>query len=166
MASLVAEHGLQGVWTSVIVAPGLQSVDSVLMVHVHSCSATCGIFLDQGQNLCLLHGRQILNHWTTRKALQGPPMGKTFSVCSLSLEKWKCIILGVGCNPKFCLHLCDLVWNDSFRTVVQLQHVMLGQLMRATQGSGFSSSRWLCVEMLLHRRKWSGKLNRSPFETG
>ena len=38
MTSLVAEHRLQGVWTSVVVVHGL------------SCSEACGIFLDQGSN--------------------------------------------------------------------------------------------------------------------
>ena len=31
------------------------------------CSTVYGIFLDQESNPCLLHGRQILNHWTTRE---------------------------------------------------------------------------------------------------
>ena len=41
-ASLVAEHGLQ-------------STGSVAVVHGLSCSETCGIFPDQGSNLCPLH---------------------------------------------------------------------------------------------------------------
>ena len=32
-------------------------------------AAACGIFLDQGSNLCPLHGSQTLNHWTTREVL-------------------------------------------------------------------------------------------------
>ena len=43
VASLVAEHGFLGMRASVVVAHGL------------SCSAACGIFPDQGSNLCPLH---------------------------------------------------------------------------------------------------------------
>ena len=46
VASPVAEQGLQGVRASVVV------------VHRLSCSAACGIFLDQGSNLCLLHWQE------------------------------------------------------------------------------------------------------------
>ena len=38
-----------------VVVPGLQSTGSVIVAHGLSCSAACGIFLDQGSNLCLLH---------------------------------------------------------------------------------------------------------------
>ena len=38
------------------------------MAHRLSCTAGCGIFLDQGPNPCLLHCRQILGHQTTREA--------------------------------------------------------------------------------------------------
>ena len=43
VASLIAEHGLQGTQASVVVA------------HRSSCPVACGIFLDQGWNLCSLH---------------------------------------------------------------------------------------------------------------
>ena len=62
VASLVVEHGLQvcglqQLWHvgSVVVAHGLQSTGSVVVVHGLSCSAACGIFPDQGSNLCPLH---------------------------------------------------------------------------------------------------------------
>ena len=42
VASLV-EHGFQSAWASVVAADGL------------SCPVTCGIFPDQGLNLCPLH---------------------------------------------------------------------------------------------------------------
>ena len=61
-ASLVAEHGLQGSRASVAVAHQLcscsmqaLSTSSVVMVHGLSCPEACGIFPDQGLNLCLLH---------------------------------------------------------------------------------------------------------------
>ena len=43
VTSLVAEHGLLGLWAAVVVA------------HRLSCSAACGIFLDQRLNSCPLH---------------------------------------------------------------------------------------------------------------
>ena len=53
------EHKCQGMqlWYmgSVVVAPGLQSTDSVVVAHGLSCSEVWGIFLDQKSNLCLLH---------------------------------------------------------------------------------------------------------------
>ena len=49
--------GAQGLGTqaSVVVAHGLQSAGSVVVAHRLSCSAACGIFPDQGSNLCPLH---------------------------------------------------------------------------------------------------------------
>ena len=40
---------------SVVAAPRLQSTGSIVVVHRLSCSAACGIFPDEGLNLCLLH---------------------------------------------------------------------------------------------------------------
>ena len=38
-----------------VVAPGLQSTSSLVVAHGLSSSMACGIFQDQGSNLCLLH---------------------------------------------------------------------------------------------------------------
>ena len=61
-ASLVAGHrlqvlGLKQLWQvgSAVAAPGLLSTGLVVVVHELSCSMACGIFPDQGSNLCLLH---------------------------------------------------------------------------------------------------------------
>ena len=52
-------HRLQWLWHmgSVVAAvvPGLQSTSSTVVAHGLSCSETCGVFPDQGSNLCLLH---------------------------------------------------------------------------------------------------------------
>ena len=40
-----------GMWASVVVAHGLLSAGSVVVVHRLSCSVACGVFLDQGLNL-------------------------------------------------------------------------------------------------------------------
>ena len=58
-------------WASVVVARGLQSAGSVVVVHGLHCSVACGIFPDQGSNLCPLHWQadsQPLCH-------QGSPIG-------------------------------------------------------------------------------------------
>ena len=47
MVSLVAEHELWGERASIVVA------------HGRSCSSVCGIFPDQGSNLCLLHWQAV-----------------------------------------------------------------------------------------------------------
>ena len=78
VAPLVAEHGfqacgLQQLWHmgSVIVALGLQSAGSVVVGHRLSCSAACGIFLDQGSNPFPLHWQAVLNHCATREVQTG-----------------------------------------------------------------------------------------------
>ena len=55
VASLVSEHRLWGAWASGVVALGLWNTGSGAVVHGLSCSAACGIFLDQGSNPCPLH---------------------------------------------------------------------------------------------------------------
>ena len=100
---------------SVLVAPGLWSTHSVVVVHRLSCCAACGIFADQGLNLCLLHWQADslpLSH-------QGSPSGKlwfwvdeqnlsffclilgTFFVIKIiytSLNKWRCFIFYYPCK--------------------------------------------------------------------
>ena len=56
------EHGLQAFrlpWSqlagSVVVARGLERVDSVVVAHGLNCCLACGIFPDQGLNPCPLH---------------------------------------------------------------------------------------------------------------
>ena len=52
---LVAEFKLlESTWASVVAASGLWSTGLKVVAHGLSCSAACGIFLDQGLNLCLL----------------------------------------------------------------------------------------------------------------
>ena len=62
VASLVGEHGLQACGPqqlrhagSVVVARGLQSTGSAVVVHGLSCSAACRILPDQDSKLCPLH---------------------------------------------------------------------------------------------------------------
>ena len=78
---LAAERRLEGAWVSVlqsmgseVAVRGLYSTGLVVLVHGLSCSAACGIFLDQGLNLCLLHFQADclpLSH-------QGSPKSKLF----------------------------------------------------------------------------------------
>ena len=51
----LVEHGLYSMLASVVTMRGLQSEGSVVEAHRLSCLAACGIFLDQGLNLCPLH---------------------------------------------------------------------------------------------------------------
>ena len=55
---LVAVCGLLIAVASLVVARGLSGVGSVVVVHGLSCSAACGIFLDQGSNLRSLHWQE------------------------------------------------------------------------------------------------------------
>ena len=57
VAFLIAEHGLEGAWASVVV------------VHGRTCPMAYGIFPDEELNPCPLHCRWIFNHWTTREVL-------------------------------------------------------------------------------------------------
>ena len=47
----------------------LQSMGSVVVAHGLTGSLACGIFPEQGSNLCPCVGGWILNHWTTQEAL-------------------------------------------------------------------------------------------------
>ena len=65
MVSLVAEHWALrrvdfsscGMWmaASVVVAPGLHSTGSIVLVHQLNCSTACRMFPEQRLNPCLLH---------------------------------------------------------------------------------------------------------------
>ena len=58
---------------SVAVAPGLWIRGSTVVAQGLSCSAACGIFPDQGSNLCLLHWQANLP-----QSHQGSPWKKLF----------------------------------------------------------------------------------------
>ena len=58
VAALVAEHGLQGAWASGVV------------VHRLSCSEVCGIFRDQGSNLCVRHWQADSLSWSHQGSLK------------------------------------------------------------------------------------------------
>ena len=51
----VAMHGSLTAVASLVAEHGVSSTGSVAVAHRLSCSAACGIFLDQGSNLCPLH---------------------------------------------------------------------------------------------------------------
>ena len=60
---------------------GSRRTGSVVVAHGLSCSAACGIFPDQGSNLCPLHWQadsQPLRH-------QGSPVGRFLITVSISL---------------------------------------------------------------------------------
>ena len=51
---LLAKYRLVGRQASVVAAPGLWRTGSIVVAHGLNCSVACGIFPDQGSNLCLL----------------------------------------------------------------------------------------------------------------
>ena len=53
--SLLVVHRHLIAVASLVAAPRLWSTGSVVMARRLSCSASCGIFPDQGSYLCLLH---------------------------------------------------------------------------------------------------------------
>ena len=78
---LLSSYGAQArAWASVVAAHGL------------SCSETCVIFQDQESNHILCIGRQIVNHWTTRKV-----PGHHLLICCWVHVK----------SLQLCLTLCD-----------------------------------------------------------
>ena len=46
VASLFAEHKIQGIWASIVVVGGLYSTGSVVVAHGLSCSTACEILPD------------------------------------------------------------------------------------------------------------------------
>ena len=73
---LVEEHRLQGTWASVVTADAQYSrlVGSVVVVHGLSCSALCGIFLEQGSNPCpLLTNQQADFFFSHCTSMEVPP---------------------------------------------------------------------------------------------
>lgn len=76
-SSLVVVQGFLNAVALHVAALRLYSAGAVAVVHRLSCSAACGIFLDQRPNPCLLNGRRTLYHWTAREAsLKGLLHGK------------------------------------------------------------------------------------------
>ena len=69
VASLVAEHGLQGLWASVAVAPGLWQTGSVVVALGLVAPQQVGSSQTRDRTHVPCIGRQILNRWTTREVL-------------------------------------------------------------------------------------------------
>ena len=86
VASLVAEHGLQGTWASVVASCRLSSCDSRALEHrlgtsgpQVSFSVACGIFPDQGWNPCFLH-------WQVDSLLLSQQGSPVYIICQASYE--------------------------------------------------------------------------------
>ena len=72
VASLVTEHDSRVPGLRELQLLGSKGAGSVTVACGPSCSAACGIFSDQGLNLCLLHWQvdpSPLNTWETQKHL-------------------------------------------------------------------------------------------------
>ena len=93
VASLAAEHRLSGGRPSVVGAHGLSTCGSqalehrLIVVHGLSCFRACGIFLDQGSNLSVLHWQSDsspLNHQESPAGFFSPGpqhAGSSFQLC-------------------------------------------------------------------------------------
>ena len=66
-------------------APRLQSIDLIVVVHRFHCSVACGIFLDQGLNLYLLSWQDD----SSLRSHQGSP-GSSFCKKKLSALDLSC----------------------------------------------------------------------------
>ena len=69
VASLVAEHGLQGLRASVAVAPGLWHTGSVVVVPGLVAPQQVGSSQTRDRTHVPCIDRQVLNRWTTREVL-------------------------------------------------------------------------------------------------
>lgn len=123
VASLVAEHGLEGTRASVITARGLsgcssraQSTGSAVMARGLTCCTACGIFLDQGFNQCPCNGRQILNLWATREFL--------YTVLFTCNQFWQFLSLNWNIFPICIQLLMHLGVNLSFSIVFYLSYFL------------------------------------------
>ena len=113
MAFLVEEHGLWDMQASVVSAPGLR------------CCVACGIFPDQGSNLC----QEMLNHWTIRDA-----PGLYF--LTLNFE----IILPKSFEDNWAFLVAQLVKNPSAKKKKKRIHLQCGRpgLGRSSgEGNGY-----------------------------
>ena len=74
-----------GCVSSVVAALG--SIGSIVVQGL-SCSSTCGIFLDQGSNLCLLHWQADFSPRATREALKILSFKLSFKLKCSTMNYW------------------------------------------------------------------------------
>jgi len=74
---------------SAVVTPRLWSTGSIVVVHGLSCSPACGILLDQGLNLCLLH-------WQV-ESLQLSDQGSPRKMLLIAMIRWPNLIWFQDC---------------------------------------------------------------------
>lgn len=70
--------GFSSQWLLLLHSTASSSKAAVIVAHGLPCSAACVIFPNQRLSPSLLHGRQILNHWTFKEA---PIYLFIFNVC-------------------------------------------------------------------------------------
>ena len=102
----IVVRGPLTVVASPVGSTGSRRTGSEIVAHGPSCSAACGIFPDQGSNLCPLHWQadsQPLRH-------QGSPW--TFSYCVwYSLISLLC--MGLNLKNLLCLSLSTFLWSEN-----------------------------------------------------
>ena len=100
-ASHVAEHGVKAPWVrgSRVRTQQLQYMGLVVSWHMESCGVRNG-------NCVPYHGRQILNHWTTREVLHGTIL--IHKLVSPVLSKSITLVFGIA---KMAIHSSTLAWK-------------------------------------------------------
>ena len=95
VASLAAEHCLQSAESSVVAAPRALRTGSVVVGYGLTCSLACGIFPDQGSNLCPLH-------WQVGSLTESPGKPRDHSWRTSVMNKWITKIDGWTVNVHIC----------------------------------------------------------------
>ena len=95
---------------------------SVVMAHRLNCSVACGIFLNQGSNLCLLY--QQADSFTTEPT--GEPRNKSLSFESQSWERRDACMC--GCEEE---HASALLWALDGCVLSLRWFNVLGELLRS-----------------------------------
>ena len=104
-------------WLLLLWSTGSRHMGSVVASHGLSCPVACGIFPDQGWNLCPLHCRVDSYHWTTREAPKGIFLLNNYLMPATILDPWDTSVNKMGKSPcrygSHILNIFDGGWLQS-----------------------------------------------------
>ena len=133
--SLVAECRLLGTQASITAVPELQNTGSVAVMCVLRCSTACGIFLDQGSNLRLLHWQAD----SLPLSYQGNPVDilkkRFFFMFDIDFF-FNCSVVDLQCCANFC---CIAKWLSYTHTHVCIHSVLYSFPYGLSQDTEYSS---------------------------